>query len=303
MSSSAAGKYLLQSKNSSCVGYEGCITSPTSIGTLLFRVEVKNNNTDVAYVDSYLNNSTLSRINPHTSSHPALTVTDFDNLSNTTAISILQLTARFETRAVPETALFQAAVPVILALAGICNGSYSQPASANITLATALANTSTSAFTDTPSSYPSLGNGWSILNSSYIGTYESGMAIIPRALTAAELYLGNTANEALYPTLGTTQLSLTDSEAYLFTFSGKPPVADDGFWSVTMYDDEGYLVSNTENKFAVGDRSNITFPSGDLVYGSGTEDGTFQVLVQDANSKPPSNWTAKYVSVHELHER
>ena len=62
-----------------------------------------------------------------------------------------------------------------------------------------------------------------------------------------------------------------------------------------MYDNEGYLVSNPENKFAVGDRSNITFPNGDLVYGSGTEDGTFQVLVQDANSIPPSNWTAKYV--------
>ena len=295
MPSSAAGKYLLQSKDSSCVGYEGCITSPTTIGTLLFRVEVKNNITDVAYVDSYLENSTLTGINPHTPTQPALTVADFDNLSNTTSISILQLTARFETRAVPETALFQAAVPGILALAGICNGSYSQPASVNITLATALANATTSAFVDTPSSYPSLGNGWSILNSSYIGTYDSGTAVIPRALTATELYLGNTADEALYPTLGTTQLSLTDSEAYLFTFSGKPPVADDGFWSVTMYDNEGYLVANPENKWAVGDRSNITFPNGDLVYGSGTEDGTFQVLVQDTSSKPPSNWTAKYV--------
>ena len=256
---------------------------------------MKNNNTDIAYVDSYLNNSTLSLINPRTPSHTALTVTDFENLSNTTAISILQLTARFESRAVPETTLFQAAVPRILALAGICNGSYSQPESANITLATALANASTSAFTDASSSYPSLGNGWSILNSSYIGTYESGVAIIPRSITAAELYLGNTADEALYPTLGTTQLSLTDSEAYLMTFSGKPPVTDNGFWSVTMYDNEGYLVANVENKFAVGDRSNITFPSGDLVYGSSVEDGSFQVLVQDANSKPPSNWTAKYV--------
>lgn len=293
--SSAAGKYLLQSKDSSCVGYEGCITSPTTIGTLLFRVEVKNNNTDVAYVDSYLNNSTLTGINPHTPSHPALTPADFDNLSNTTAISILQLAARLETRAIPETALFQAAVPVILELAGICNGTYSKPASANITLATAMVNASTSAFTDTPSSYPSLGNGWSILNSSYIGTYDSGTAIIPRALTATELYLGNTADEALYPTLGTTQLSLTDSEAYLFTFSGKPPVTDAGFWSVTMYDQTGYLVSNPENKFAVGDRSNITFPNGDLVYGSGTKDGTFQVLVQDASSTPPSNWTANWL--------
>ncbi|MCJ1386467.1 hypothetical protein MMC17_009593 [Xylographa soralifera] len=300
---SAAGRYLLQSTNSSCVGYEGCITSPTTVGTLLFRVEVKNNSTDVAYVDSYLDSSTLSPINPRTPCLPALTVADFDNLSSSTAVSTLQLTARFESRAIPETALFQAAVPAIFALAGIYDGSYSQPTAANLTLAAALANASMSAFADTPSNYPSLGNGWSVLNSSLIGTYESGMAIIPRALTAIELYLGNTANEALYPTLGTTQLSLTDSEAYLFTFSGKPPIADDGFWSVTMYDTTGYLVANTQNTWAVGDRSNITFPNGDLVYGSGTEDGTFQVLVQDANVPPPSNWTAKYVLVPNSGER
>ncbi|MCJ1388431.1 hypothetical protein MMC18_001278 [Xylographa bjoerkii] len=76
----------------------------------------------------------------------------------------------------------------------------------------------------------------------------------------------------------TTPVSATaDSEAYLFTFSGKPPGADDGFWSVTMYDNEGFLVENTENTYAVGDRSNITLLSGDLIYGSGTEDATFQV--------------------------
>lgn len=83
------------------------------------------------------------------------------------------------------------------------------------------------------------------------------------------------------------------SEAYLFTFSSKPPVADDGFWGVTMYDDEGYLVLNKENTYAVGDRSNITFSGRDLVYGDGTKDGTFQVLLQDANVAPPSYWTAK----------
>jgi hypothetical protein len=293
VSASAAGKYLLRSTNSSCDGYEGCITSPTLIGTLLVRVEVKNNSTDVADVDSYLLNSNLTSINPRTPSLPALTLTDFAHLSNTTALSTLQLTARLESRAPPETALFQAAVPAILALAGICNGSYRQPASVNLTLASALANASASAFTKAPSSYPRLGNGWSVLNNSYSGSFESGTAIIPRALTAVSLYLQNTASNALYPTLESTQLSLTDSEAYLFTFSGKPPVADDGFWSLTMYDGDGYLVSNTENTYAVGDRSNITFPSGDLVYGNRTEDGSFQVLVQDADVSPPSNWTTK----------
>lgn len=256
-------------------------------------MELKNNGTDVADVNSYLDNSTLVRTNTRTPLLPALSLADFANLSHTTAVSILELTARFESRSVPETPLFQAAVPEILALAGIGNGSYSQPASVNLTLASAVVNSLTSAFLHTPSNYPSLGNGWSILNSSYIGTYKSGTAIIPRALTAISLYLGNTADESLYPTLGSTQLSLTDDEAYLFTFSGKPPVAKNGFWSLTMYDDDGYLVSNTENIYAVGDRSNITFPNGNLVYGNATEDGSFQILVQDANRSPPGNWTAK----------
>jgi hypothetical protein len=299
VSASKAGKYLLRFADSNCNdcnGYEGCIASPTPIGSLLVRVEVKNNSTDVAHVDSYLHNSSLTSINPRTPYLPALALTDFAHLSNATELSTLQLTARLESRAAPETDLFKAAVPAILALAGISNGSYRQPAGVNLTLASSLAHASASAFENVLSNYPSLGNGWSILNNSYSGTFECGTAIIPRAITAVELYLQNTPSNALYPTLGSTQLSLTDSEAYLFTFSGKPPVADDGFWSLTMYDDDGYLVSNPENTYAVGDRSNITFPSGDLVYGNGTEDGSFQVLVQAADVSPPSNWTKKYVS-------
>jgi hypothetical protein len=62
-----------------------------------------------------------------------------------------------------------------------------------------------------------------------------------------------------------------------------------------MYDDDGYLVANQENTYAVGDRSNITFPDGDLVYGNNTEDASLQILVQDADVLPPSNWTKKYV--------
>lgn len=60
-----------------------------------------------------------------------------------------------------------------------------------------------------------------------------------------------------------------------------------------MYDNQGWLVPNVENTWAVGDRSNITYPDGDLVYGNGTGTGSFQVLVQDAGVRPPSNWTAK----------
>ncbi|KAF2495303.1 hypothetical protein BU16DRAFT_386127 [Lophium mytilinum] len=299
VAASKPGKYLLRSSESNCdddcEGYQGCITFPTPIGTILVRIEVKNNGTDVAEVNSYFSKVSLTPINPRKSSLPALSLADFDTLSNNTAVSTLELTARLESRSPPETADFQAAVPGILALAGISNGVYTKPASVNLTHASELVNASAAAFTNAPGNYPSFGNGWSILNSSYSGTFESGTAIIPRALTATALYLQNQAANALYPTLGATQLSLTDSEAYVFTFSGKPPVASDGFWSVTMYDDAGYLVPNDVDTYAVGDRSNITFPSGDLVYGSGAKDGSFQVLVQDANVPPPSNWTANWL--------
>jgi hypothetical protein len=293
--SSASGKYLITSTNSSCSGYVGCITSPSSVGTILLRVETKNNNTDAAYVQSYIANATLNAINPRTPSLPALTLADFEGLSNISAVSILQLAARFQTRAPPEAASFKTAVPPIFALAGISNGTYTQPSSANLTQAAALVKSSTTSFEEAPCSYTELGNGWSVLSSSIIGTFDSGRAIIARTLTATALYLANNASETLYPTLGSTQLNLTDSEAYLFTFSGKPPISDAGFWSVTMYDDDGYLVNNTLNTYAVGDRSNITYSDGTLVYDNSTENGTFQVLIQDANVIPPTNWTAKYV--------
>ncbi|KAK5132324.1 hypothetical protein LTR08_009159 [Meristemomyces frigidus] len=297
VSSSTPGRYLLRATDASCDGYEGCITSPTSIGMLLIRVEIKNNTTDVTKVAAYLSKSSLFPVNSHEPFNPPLIAADFADLSNSTALSTLEMTARLQSRAPPETARFQHAVPAILALAGIRNGSYHQPACVNLTLASALVEAAVTTFTEAPSSYPDLGNGWSVLNNTYSGSFEYGAAVVARAIVAAALYLQVTPANALYPTLGSTQTTLTDSEAYLFTFSGRPPVASNGFWSLTMYDDAGYLVANAENTYAVGDRSNITFADGDLVYNDydGAADGTFQVLVQDAGVPPPSNWTANWL--------
>ncbi len=295
VSASTPGEYLLRATDAHCDSYKGCITSPTPIGTLLVRVEVKNNSTDVTKVASYLSKCDLVPVNPHKPSYPPLTPADFANLSNSTALSTLEMTARLQSRAAPETARFQHAVPAILALAGIRSGSYHQPNCVNLTHASALAEAAVTAFTNSPSSFPSLGNGWSVYSSTYSGSFSSGTAIVARAVVAEQLYLQVTPANALYPTLGRKKTSLTDSKAYLFTFSGRPPVAEDGFWSLTMYNDAGYLVANAENTYAVGDRSNITFSSGGLVYngGNGTTDGAFQVLVQDAGVPPPGNWTAK----------
>jgi hypothetical protein len=90
-------------------------------------------------------------------------------------------------------------------------------------------------------------------------------------------------------------MSLTTSEAYLFTFAGKPPLRSTGFWSLTMYNSDGFLVQNPLDIYSVSDRTNITYPNGIPVYGigGGPEDQPFQIIVQSAAVSPPANWTQK----------
>jgi hypothetical protein len=59
----------------------------------------------------------------------------------------------------------------------------------------------------------------------------------------------------------------------------KPSVANGGFWSLSMYNSDGFLVENQLNKYGVGDRNNITYLGGELVYGAVcpcTLDGSFK---------------------------
>jgi hypothetical protein len=59
-----------------------------------------------------------------------------------------------------------------------------------------------------------------------------------------------------------------------------PPV--NAFWSVTMYDAEGYQVANELNRFAIGDRDPLTYNS----------DGSLDLYLQHENPGPDreSNW-------------
>ncbi|MFD0561175.1 DUF1214 domain-containing protein [Kitasatospora saccharophila] len=88
----------------------------------------------------------------------------------------------------------------------------------------------------------------------------------------------------MYPVLATDADGepVTGEHDYLLHFpaDGLPPV--DAFWSLTMYDAEGFQVANGIDRFALGDRD-------PLVYGA---DGSLDLLISHRDPGPDkrANW-------------
>ncbi|MEZ2131279.1 MULTISPECIES: DUF1254 domain-containing protein [unclassified Sinorhizobium] len=93
-------------------------------------------------------------------------------------------------------------------------------------------------------------NGWS-MNTDTMGVY--GNYYLKRAIVAQQGLGANLPQDAIYPlNLGDeTGQPLDGRNAYTIHFDkdNLPPV--DAFWSITLYDDEGFQVANTLNRFAV----------------------------------------------------
>jgi hypothetical protein len=101
-------------------------------------------------------------------------------------------------------------------------------------------------------------NGWQ-LNTDTMGVY--GDYYLKRACVALAGLGANQPEDAVYPMI------ITDA-------SGQPPVGEnryvlhfaaaelppaDAFWSVTMYDADGFQVANPLNRFAIGDRDALQY--------------------------------------------
>jgi len=98
-------------------------------------------------------------------------------------------------------------------------------------------------------------NGWSV--NLQVGTY--GEDYLLRAAVAKVGFGANIPQEAVYPLTFTdangTLLNAANNTNYLMHF-GKgqvPPVK--GFWSLTMYDKDGFFVDNPINRYNIGDRT------------------------------------------------
>jgi hypothetical protein len=124
-------------------------------------------------------------------------------------------------------------------------------------------------------------NGWTNF-SDITGVYGNAYAI-RAAVTLAGLG-ANPPEDAVYPLL------VRDADGdpvrgevdYVLHFDADelPPVA--AFWSLTMYDEEGFQVANELDRFAIGDRDPLVFNS----------DGSLDLYIQPTNPGPERepNW-------------
>ena len=124
-------------------------------------------------------------------------------------------------------------------------------------------------------------NGWQ-MNTDTMGVY--GNYYLKRAIVALVGLGANQPEDAIYP------LNVADADgkpvmaenAYVLRFGkGELPPAN-GFWSLTMYDAEGFQVANPLNRFAIGDRDALKFNA----------DGSLDLHVQHESpgSDRESNW-------------
>jgi hypothetical protein len=131
------------------------------------------------------------------------------------------------------------------------------------------------------SSMARVANGWS-MNTDTMGVY--GNYYLKRAIVA-QLGLGaNLPEDAVYPlSLADDSGNPTDGDSdYVLHFDkgATPPV--DAFWSVTLYDSDGFQVANSLNRFAVSSWMPFKY----------NPDGSLDLYVQNASpgADKEANW-------------
>ena len=124
-------------------------------------------------------------------------------------------------------------------------------------------------------------NGWSFATSG-MGVY--GTDYLFRAVITMVGLGANLVEDAVYPLLlhDSNGDPLVGDRSYVLHFGANqvPPV--DAFWSVTMYDGEGFPATNDLERYAVGDRDPLEY----------NDDGSLDIYMSTEKPKnaPESNW-------------
>lgn len=113
-----------------------------------------------------------------------------------------------------------------------------------------------------------------------IGDFNTEYAY--RALVALAGLGANTVEVALYPKIeqdadGNT---LTGKKSYLLHFESYPQVLEGGFWSVTAYGDDDFLIDNPIDRYCINDRSGL----------QANDDGSIDVILSEDTPEDTTNW-------------
>jgi hypothetical protein len=278
------------------------INSPSLHGILLIRWLVNATNLDAVHAHQDATKVESVPKENRSLRGTSLSMLNWNLGNSTTAEHVLNLLAQFAPSNPPEATADTDRVDATLSAAGISSGTYG---STNTNISAANASALRTAVFDSRSSLTTLNNGWSTLQSNKTGDFGTNYGI--RAAIASSGYLMLKAPNAVYPSwsnasgeqsalAGAANLNLGPDESYIYTFSGKPPLKAAGFWSLTAYGADDYFIDTPQSVYALGDRSNITYPSGARVYSNErSEDGMFQILMQPADVTPPANWTSNWL--------
>ena len=103
-----------------------------------------------------------------------------------------------------------------------------------------------------------------------------------RALVALAGLGANTVEVALYPKIeqdadGNT---LTGEKSYLLHFESYPQVLEGGFWSVTAYGDDDFLIDNPIDRYCINDRSGL----------KANDDGSVDIILSEDAPENSTNW-------------
>jgi len=132
-------------------------------------------------------------------------------------------------------------------------------------------------------------NGW-VMNTDS-GAY--GANYLKRA-TVARFEIGmNLPEDAIYPDTADTPLDGRNKYVMHFEEGALPPVEE--FWSVTIYDLEGFTVPTPTNRYTLGDRSHLKLNA----------DGSLDIYLQSENpgADKESNWLPTPLQPFSLHAR
>ena len=113
-----------------------------------------------------------------------------------------------------------------------------------------------------------------------IGDFNTEYAY--RALVALAGLGANTVEVALYPKIeqdadGNT---LTGEKSYILHFESYPQVLEGGFWSVTAYGDDDFLIDNPIDRYCINDRSGL----------QANDDGSVDIILSEDAPENTTNW-------------